>query len=641
MSENIVALATFRLFHTLPLIGCDITEEATLISDMVGTTTPYGFLFAPEVYDEYSREDLVRIITKMGLSPEQLNSTFHKSWSKVKNTPLAILIIEQIVHYITTYGFESLGIYNEDHVYIPRDKLEIPQIDLEEFKLTVIHGITIKDLEKRIISLLQSGVALKEDTMKDLMIIIKELKYKIDTRDISNKEMTIKLHDLYGTVPIPPIEFLRYALHKSIGSTLLIKNISTVDKIKQSDNRDMTFKLFNTYAQEYGLKGLASIFFRFKPLFLAFKRHPGMTPVINKIRKMADTWHKPMSPDYLNDLTSMIAQDKFISSARLIEALHYANTFRKIRLAYALQFRTGTPGSIVYRIRNGKSYTTKFSYQVATQGRIPVYLDIVLNSIVESMEPNVKGKRIYIPPYITYALPATEKQFTGYFPSGTSVSVPKDIVFGVHWYNCDNYRVDLDLSLMDVGTKYGWDGLYRGDNDIFFSGDITDAPKSRGGATELFHIPGAMNKTVLLFVNYFNYSDANPAPFSIIVGTHSGDLSKNHLLNPNEVIARSFSKMDQNQKLLGLVASGYDENRFYFFETYMGKGRSLSGNAKYIEHSKQYLLDYLTNMISLNDLLVKAGAIMVDSKDTEEESVEILSLAPEDLDKDTILNLLK
>ena len=47
---------------------------------------------------------------------------------------------------------------------------------------------------------------------------------------------------------------------------------------------------------------------------------------------------------------------------------------------------------------------------------------------------------------INYTLPATEKQFIGYFPSGTSISIPKEMIFGIHWENVNTHRIDLDLS---------------------------------------------------------------------------------------------------------------------------------------------------------------------------------------------------
>ena len=85
--------------------------------------------------------------------------------------------------------------------------------------------------------------------------------------------------------------------------------------------------------------------------------------------------------------------------------------------------------SIMYRIRNGKAYSTEVEeYDIKQKTCAKRILDIVLKSIIEDISKNVKGKKIFIPDYINYSLPATEKQFTGNFPSGTYVSIPKDMI---------------------------------------------------------------------------------------------------------------------------------------------------------------------------------------------------------------------
>ena len=84
---------------------------------------------------------------------------------------------------------------------------------------------------------------------------------------------------------------------------------------------------------------LSEIFYRFKPLFLALRSNQGLRPIINKIRKLAVTHHKPMLEDYLNNITAIIKTGKGIDPKKLREELKKVNTFRKIRLAYALKYR--------------------------------------------------------------------------------------------------------------------------------------------------------------------------------------------------------------------------------------------------------------------------------------------------------------
>lgn len=628
--------ATLNLFRAL-----HVKNDVKGVSnpDLMKITLPCGFVFSPVVTASFSQKQLLDLTRDFFVHPEQMNSTFHKSWKKVKTASIQQLVIEQIMHYITTYGFEELGCYSESTVYIPVEKLKVPEINVDTFKVTIIHGYTTDELKEKVLGLLQSGIALHGDTQKDLFDIITGLKMKIDPETVKNKEMKILLYDMTGKVPGDPLEFLRYLLYKSIDSTLLIKNDATIAKIKGSSNKAVVYQLFEKYAKAHGLEKLAAHFSRFKPLFLAFRSHAGLAPVINKIRKLADKHHKPMPVDYLNNVTAMLSRGEEVKTSCLMVELKDVNVFRKIRLAYALKYRTSDPDSIQYKIRNGKAYATDFRFK--HQDEADKVLKVVLKSIVTDLKKNVKGKKIFIPEYMTYALPATEKQFTGMLPSGSYVTVPKDIIFGVHWFNTNGHRIDLDLSLMTRDGKYGWDAMYRsGNGDVMFSGDLTDAPLPNG-ATELFYIQKQKATTALMFVNYFNYCKEVPVPFSIVVGSKVlGQVAfgRNFMLDPNTVVARANTKMELKQKLLGLVTVTSKECRFYFNESYLGDKISARGGS-YVDQSRDYLVNYLKNMITLNDLLEMAGAEIVSGIEFK-DGVD-LSLAPEDLEKDTIINLLK
>jgi len=78
------------------------------------------------------------------------------------------LVMEQLIHYFTTYGFKDMGIYSEESVYIPSEKLDIPELK-EDIKLTVIKGYTKEELKEKLMKMLSSGIALKEDTIKDVL----------------------------------------------------------------------------------------------------------------------------------------------------------------------------------------------------------------------------------------------------------------------------------------------------------------------------------------------------------------------------------------------------------------------------------------------------------------------------------------
>lgn len=627
-----------RLFKAVPIFS-DKKKENT--EEILKRTIKNGYILSPEVLGNYDDVDaIIKLVeNEIGLSADQMNSSFHKSWGKVKDAPMMQLILEQVIHYITTYGFQELGVYDDSTIYIPKEKLELPEIELDKIQLTLIRGYTYEEIKEKLLGLLDSGIALKEDTSKDIMAVFKlleaeNIKFTIDDlSNVKNKEVSVMLMDELGLVPENPTEFLRFIVFKITGSALLIKNPATIEKIKVAEQGLENY--FLKYKLEYGLEKLSSIFLRYKPLFLAMKKStPVMKSYINKLRKLAVEHHKPMKEDYLNSITKNIKHNIPIEMSVLLKELKKVNTFRKIRLAYALKFRTKDSQSIMYRIRNGKSYATTFD-DFHKKDNVKSVLAMVKDSIVLDLAKNVSGKKIYIPDYITYSLPSSEKQFTGNFPSGTFIESEKDILVGIWWKNLVSKTIDLDLSLIDDDGKIGWDSGYRNEErNILFSGDMTSAPLPKG-ATELFYIKKQTKSDHLMLVNYYNWSEAE-VPFKIMIGEESPkDFNSNYMINPNNVKATAQATIKDKQMILGLVETLLTKNRFYFVETSIGKSITSRGN-NFVDNARNYLFDFYKNMISLNDLIKQAGAILVDKIEDAE-----IDLSPENIEKDTIINLLK
>lgn len=668
--------ASLRLFKSVPIANKTKAKADKALLEM---TIRKGFIFSPEVVSNYHEsllDDVIEVVESIyGLTPERLNASFHKSWAKIRDTEMEQLVVEQIAHYLTTYGqespaeyveekgeqwgvdnlggkilalddFESNKIKDENYVYIPQEKLHIPLLEGDGIKLVVIKGLTKDELREKLLNLLSLGVALAEDTMKDVVTLAKDVGFNHDeVGECKNKEVKIMLYRELEIVPYNATEFLRYAVYEATGKTLLIKSKGVIEQIKE-DVDTTVYQLFYKYDKQHGLEKLAEIFYRFKPIFLAFREcDDRIKPIINKIRRLAVEYHKPMKEDYLNNVTHKLkswARMSAKTKETLESELKKVNTFRKVRLAYALKFRTKDIDSILYRIRNGKSYATSFSF--THHGTAKKVLDIILDSIAEDMALNVADKDIYIPSHIHYTLPATEKMFTGNFPSGTYVDVEKDMLFGINWNNVDGHRIDLDLSVSSLKSgKIGWDTSYRSDDSrILFSGDITDA-RGENGATELFYVGRQAKDALALNVNYFNFMEDVEVPFKIIVAKKgNGKLKPNYMVDPNEIIVVVDTKINQHQKMLGLAIITTSGGRFYFAESYTEKSIT-SRNTKHAEHARKYLLAFYENTISLRDVLKRAGANIIESPWVEESVVsdDYIDLSPEMLEKDTILNLLK
>lgn len=586
----------------------------------------HGYVLDPAINPTSAMLDDIEAV--IGISGEKANAAFHKSWKVIQESSIESLVIQQIIHYMTTYGFEALGIYREDAVYIPNEVLEIPE-PIDSLPLIVVKAINQDELLAGI-QRLGSGIALAEQTLNDIMSVVEQGDFDSSfSHDIKNRELKTRLHDHYGIVPSEPTAFLRHLVSKLTDESLLIKNAAMIEKIKSANGKFLDVLLKDAPSD------LASIFLRYKPLFLAMKSISHNKRFFNVLRKQARTAHQPLPTDYLNDVTAQIKRGA-LDQDYLKKRIGKAPIFRKIRLAYALQHRLHADDATVFRIRNGRGWATSFQWSTNLLAPTQAALDTVLASIADAIRPNVEGRTIYIPQHIHYALPATEKQFTGHLPSGTSVSVPNDMIVGIHWKNT-NHRVDLDLSVVRKSGKIGWDAQYRSDScDVLFSGDVTDAPGPKG-ASELFYLKQAQDEPAILMANYFNHQKDSPVPTKLLV-THESpkNFENNYMVDVNNIVASANLNVTRKQNVLGLIANVENEMRFYFANISIGNSIS-SGENEVAKQTRKYLVSQMVQSLDFRNVLRDAGATIV----AEKPEGDHVDLSPESLNKSTIIDLIQ
>ena len=615
---------TLQLFNAIQVTNKD-KANVSFLED----TIRQGFVLSPEAASVANSVLIKEISQVIGISGEKANNSFHKSWKIVQDTPQEVLAVQQIIHYLTTYGFEKLGIYSEASVYIPNEELDIPEIT-EDIRLVVIRGLTKDEILDEIIKLGGSGIALEKNTLESILVIVEHNEYTPFVEKIKNRELRSLLHDYYNIVPSEPVEFLRFVVARLTDESLLIKNKYLIDKIKGANTN--IHRRWLDKSLKKAPADLAKIFFRFKPIFLALKTISGDKAFFNKLRKNANFQHTPMREDYLNSVTAKLSSGKRVYLGKLREELDKVNIFRKIRLANALSFRLQNSKSIVYRVRNGKGFATDFSFSEQTKAKR--ILEVITESIVSSLD--VKGQTFYIPEFINYALPATEKQFTGNFPTGTYITVPKDMIVGIHWFNVGGRRIDLDLAAIGVSGKVGWDASYRSDRgDILFSGDLVSAPKPKG-ASELFYIKKGLIEDKVMTVNYFNFDSKVPVETTILVAhAKPKNFGTDYMVDPNKILGAVKIKIDKKQNVLGLIKTVDNENRFYFANVNIGNGIT-SGRDTQITQSLEYFSAITTSSLDLRSVLEKAKAKVV----IEKPEKDFVDLSPEAVDKTTIISLL-
>jgi hypothetical protein len=617
--------AILRLFNAV-LVETDQHVPGT--ASIRKRTIRNGYILDPRI--DPSDDLLSKIENIVGLSGEKANAAFHKSWAVIRDTPMEELILQQALHYLTTYGFQNMGIYRESSIYIPHEILNCPDIT-DELPLTVIRAFDKYEILAKIIEL-GSGIALTQETLKDIMSIVAACKFDPNfVACIENRELEALLFDHYNLVPTEPVDFLRHLVFKLTDETLLIKNGALIAKL-HSANGNFLDELLKDAPDN-----LASIFYRYKPLFLAMKKISRNKAFFNRLRKDAPKQHVPLKPDYMNNVTAQIKRNE-LNLEELSHKLEQAPIFRQIRLAYALNFRLHHTGSVVYRIRNGWGWATDFSWPNNRKELLVQALAVVTKSIADKIRSNIEDKIIYIPSTVNYALPATEKQFTGHFPSGSYVCVPKDLIFGIHWFNTKR-DIDLDLSVIGKSGKYGWDAMWSDqEQTIMFSGDITSAPRPQG-ATELFYLKSATEEPRLINVNYFNFAKKDYVDCKLFAAQHAlgpGQFTPNYMIDINKMVAQANIQISKKQSVLGAVLSVAGENRVYFSN--FGLGNSITANNdKGTSHARDYLFTYGVNAPSLKGILELAGGIVIDVKPEEGDYID---LSPEALDRTTIINLI-
>lgn len=597
-----------------------------------GFSTKYmdkGVLVEDSVLLAYGGRNLPQLVQDLVPANSQMNQTFHKSWRKVRDASIEQLVAEQITHYFTTYGLERMGLYNEETVYIPNEQLELE--DEGGITFYTLRGITADEIGARVRSLISSGMALSDSDLNDLVDVIKEQKLSINPADSKNKEMRVRLYNMLGITPEDPTEYLRLQVFRATDSTLLIKSKDSIEAIKASLNKDAFGKstnVFRRYEEEYGLAGLASIFYRFKPIFLAFKNKASANSV-NRIRKMAVKHHKPMPEDYLSATTKHLRNGTF-EVEKLQEALKRSNTFRKVKLAQALQLYGNTSLSgIVYSIRNGKSYATTANPLGAN---VDDALFTVMDSLAKDLE-HLRDKKIYMDAGLV--APTSGKMFCGDVPFGSHFSSPESLVLGVSWKDIST-RVDLDLSILSVSGKTGWDGRYRND-DFLFSGDITSAPK---GATEAHLVrKKAKDGIYLLNLNYYNgYEGNEDVPFILFVAKEEEykQMDKNAMMSRSNMLfwAESSISSKHKQKVIGVLKIKDGVKTFHAFELKTGKGISSRSDEK-SRNTIAFYDKYLESLLDLRTLVEWAGAKLVSSPDEADIDLSMASLT-----KDTLMGLM-
>lgn len=556
-------------------------------------------------YAAYAKNTIIKHLENLTLSGQDLNKTFYSTWKQVQH----------FISFIELYKNTNI----KEFLYKSKDNnIVLPEINFNDLEIFVIKGVSKDTLINKCLDLMISGIAIKEDTLKDLFSILQLLDYKFSGKEgIKNKEANIYLAEKFSLFSEDAEEFLRYLVYYCIDSTSLIKNQATLIKITES-NKDVSSKL-----GLYDLDKLAAIFNRFKPIFLSFKAaNSKNTYLVNKISKMSKKLHKPMVENPINLVTQKLLTNKDT------HWLKNATLFSLFKALKACHSRIQGQNSFVYRIRNGKSWAIeKDNIKVSV---CETNYKFMLKFLKENF--NFNNKTVLLPLNIHYSLPTSEKMFVGNIPTGTKF-YGKSLATGVYWEN--NWGAnDIDLSGINIDGKIGWNTkASQSKNDLHYSGDITDATD---GAIEYLLSDSKSNLPATLVMSNIFTGDKN-AGYKIVIA-EGDNVNKKLMLNPNKVITEIKTESASKNTILGLFLQE-DEVKSFTLLNFSGDSSHIAYDNDKTTLFTQALFQEWHKPLMLSDILLELGFSII--YEVEDNKKPDFDLNIKSLNKSTFIDLFK
>lgn len=276
-----------------------------------------------KLYNNYVMgDDAAQIFAAYDVTHDAIQ-TFHKSWEKVANEDYVTLLAEQIVHYFSTYGLEAAG-YRALPL-VPVEELIADPNARPSFKsfrpVLVMSSI---GAQKVIDTTLRSVKAPHRMKMKYYEEYVKNT--TLTDKDIASFELRIMWCKEHDTVPQNGQDFVRYALYTLTGATLIIKNNRTICSLKRAikHNSDMTYNLLS----KADMVECAKVFHRFKPFFLAFKQEERCKPLVNHIRRLAETYHQPLSDVTIQNFSKLYNEGRITECLYLLQNTSMRNLIK-------------------------------------------------------------------------------------------------------------------------------------------------------------------------------------------------------------------------------------------------------------------------------------------------------------------------
>ena len=519
------------------------------------------------------------------------NSTFYQSMLNVLCKTRFELFIDQILHYASTYGTNFTA-----EAWIPEHS-NLPEFPYS--KLTVLETITIPEFEKWFKEFLSVSSALNIETQNQIMEIFDFFGYApelwIDV--IKNRELRYRIREKYDCGKYSDgQDCLMQIIYNITGNTMLVKSRNSIEALGRMFELSKEKLAQHLYKNE---KLLSTVFNRNKDVFMAMKNNSIAKLAVNRISKLSKKFHKPMpvSPWLRLEKLDVVERFNLFRSANLFKLVQVYNARKNRQLL----------DSRLFVIRNGKYFL-----RTDTVADNPVLIDDkILNEIrieiISKITYAYQGKTVRFPKNIDLAMPTSQKNFIGDIPIGSAVDVPqKDTLIGIYWRNEWGAR-DLDLHARTIdGRHFGWNGGYKSDEEVVFSGDMTNADPE---ASEVFRFRNAVPGTIVS-VNIFR-GERNVKFRYFVAQDDNRDIPENYMVDPRKVVySTELVMQDSREHMLGFFNN---KGQFVFSNLKNGDLIVPTVGGKSINFGK-HMMDMF--FMKVKDILKCAGVKVVTDEET-------------------------
>lgn len=597
------------------------------------------------------------LVDEFGVKIEKLDSTFYKSFGKVESMSRFELFLDQIVHYASTYG-EVDWIRNSGEIWEP-DPLsgeDVAAMTTFANKLVILGTFHSRpQLADAVKGMLYGGLALKEESVKDLLLVSKEPGVELDLAAVKNKEALCLLCAETHGCPEDFDDAVRLSMYYLTGSALLIKSGSLYSRLESkafdADTLALARGVFEDYAEQRGESAAAQSAQRYRKYLVLLREGSGpeFTRLVNRILRKTKKIYRPLETAPINRVFSTSTTDPEVLG--LAASL---NNFQLVRLVNAANERlSATSADALYVIRNGKTWVRKGEdkdFDPAGDKKAIERVRWVKTTLMEALVSNLRQLSdavFVIPENVEYALPTTAKRSAASIPDFSTILVKSDAVVGIAW----EIRADLDLHTVDFsGRHFGWNADYQGAAAPTYSGDMTGL-NSHGFASEFFRFQKSATGPFVVSVNCFSARGNSEVPFQIVIaGNGSWKAGTTH---PS--FKGIFDAYTDVRAVVKCSLEAYEQKSFAIVDSDGGTIRVTFADVGRMSNSQvtdptgarvalKIMKNRAASALKLNELLELVGARVVSSADrlTGEDfhSKKVYDLSTELLNESSFIDIL-